>query len=196
MIFSTTVACFPASQPVSLSTTKPAIQPANKPSAPFHSAGPLAWDQVMPLDKGLLSCITSPERGHPGRSLITRHCQSAAHPASTEPHYTPLHHHGPTGRVGFHRLGCQRGTCKILKAPNCGIQLWLGLAALFVIAQRLSLGRTKSLLYILILRPSLLVNMVNGFVLRSKDKQKHLSKYMFKVTVTFYLVVLSPFLYI
>lgn len=75
------------SQAVSLSTMKPVTQPANKPTGPFHSVGPLAWDQVMPLNKELLSCITSPQRGHPGRSLLSPgtaslQCRGLHHTAS------------------------------------------------------------------------------------------------------------------
>lgn len=90
------------SQAVSLSTMRPVTQPANKPTGPFHSVGPLAWDQVMPLNKELLSCITSPQRGHPGRSLLSpgtaslQHTKASTTPASlllsvtTFSHYTTI----------------------------------------------------------------------------------------------------------
>lgn len=77
------------SQAVSLSTMKPVTQPANKPTGPFHSVGPLAWDQVMPLNKELLSCITSPQRGHPGRSLLSPGSASLQH--TRPPPHRPLY---------------------------------------------------------------------------------------------------------
>lgn len=82
-------ACQQVIQAVSLSTMKPVTQPANKPTAPFHSVGPLAWDQVMPLNKELLSCITSPQRGHPGRSLLSPGSASLQH--TRPPPHRPLH---------------------------------------------------------------------------------------------------------
>lgn len=97
-------------QAVSLSTMKPVTHPANKPTGPFHSVGPLAWDQVMSLNKELLSCITSPQRGQPGCSLLSpgtatlTHTESSTTPASlllslaAFSHYTnPV----PEGRVLF-----------------------------------------------------------------------------------------------
>lgn len=81
-------ACQQVTQAVSLSTMKPVTQPANKPTAPFHSVGPLAWDQVMPLNKELLSCITSPQRGHPGRSLLSPGSASLQH--TRPPPHRPL----------------------------------------------------------------------------------------------------------
>jgi len=96
-IFRTIDACFPASQlAVSLSTMKPLSQPTNKPTGPFDSVGPLAWDQVMPLNKELLSCITSPQRGQPGRSLLSpgtaslKHTKASARPASLQLSVTAL----------------------------------------------------------------------------------------------------------
>lgn len=68
------------SQAVSPSTMKPVTQPANKPTSPFHSAGPLARDQVMPWNKELLSCITSPQRGC---SFLSPGSASPQHMAST-----------------------------------------------------------------------------------------------------------------
>lgn len=68
---------------------KPVTQPANKPTGPFHSVGPLAWDQVMPLNKELLSCITSPHRGHPGRSLLSPGTASLQRPRP--PPHRPLY---------------------------------------------------------------------------------------------------------
>lgn len=79
--------------PTSKSTRQAACPPwsqspsqQNKPTGPFHSVGPLAWDQVMPLNKELLSCITSPQRGHPGRSLLS--------PGSASPQTQGLQHTG------------------------------------------------------------------------------------------------------
>lgn len=67
---------------------EPVVQPANKPTSPFHSVGPLAWDQVMPRNKELLSCITSPLRGHPGCGLLSPGAASLQPP----PH-RPLSHY-------------------------------------------------------------------------------------------------------
>lgn len=76
------------SQAASLSTMKPVTQPANKPTSSFHSAGPLARDQVMPPNKELLSCITSCQRGHAGYSLSPGSA-SVQHKASTSPASLP-----------------------------------------------------------------------------------------------------------
>lgn len=105
-------------QAVSLSTTKPLSQPANKPTASFHSVGPLAWDQVMPLNKELLSCITSPQRGQPGHSLLSpgaaslKHTKASATAASLLHPITsllPLYHSDinpvPTEGVSFQLSG-------------------------------------------------------------------------------------------
>lgn len=73
------------SQAVSLSAMKPVTQPANKPTGPFHSAGPLARDQLMPPNKELLSCITSPQRGHAGFSFLSPGSARLPHKASASP---------------------------------------------------------------------------------------------------------------
>lgn len=97
-------------QAVSLSTMKPVTQPANKPTGPFHSVGPLARDQVMPLNKELLSCITSPQRGQPGCSLLSpgtatlKHTKASATPTSLLLSGTAFSHYTnpePKGRVLF-----------------------------------------------------------------------------------------------
>lgn len=96
------------SQAVSLSTMKPVTQPANKPTSSFHSAGPLARDQVMAPNKELLSCITSCQRGHAGYSFLSPGSASLQHKASSSPASLPPapiisnHYAQPGSRQGFH----------------------------------------------------------------------------------------------
>lgn len=104
-------------QAVSPSAMKPVTQPANKPTGPFHSAGPLARDQLMPPNKELLSCITSPQRGHAGFGFLSPGSASLQHKASTSPASllpSPIisHHYArPRIREGFR--------FRVHKRPRC-----------------------------------------------------------------------------